>query len=177
MVIVRFGTFDSTVILKSLAFEVAASMRDAQVYAVSVVNTQGEYRKPYGLSFVPGSVNYSFFRYTGVDTTPTADESTILNTYTLGRSIKIADVCVVSGSGVSATVTCNSDDPMTTLTRLDVSFRRPEFRALFNGIGLPVGIDNDDIHTVYIKLRSTKDPSMTWVVEIGLLGHVSVYRE
>ncbi len=173
IVIVRFTAFDSTVLLKSLAYEVATSIRDAQVYSLSVLNQNGQgYDYPYGVSFSSHQQTYTFFRYTGADTLPSADTATIISILRLTRSIEIADVCILANGSEY----CNSDDP-STITRLDISFRRPEFKALFNVVGLPGGVTSGDIYTARVKLRSATNNSMTWVVEVGLLGQVSVRKE
>jgi len=172
IVIVRFNTFDSTVLLKSLAYEVAASIRQAQVYSVSVLNTGGNFSFPYGMTFSPESKTYTFFRYDDSSNTsvrPKYDAAEVnphasdVNVFTIGRSMQIVDVCMVVG-GV--------DD--CTISRLDISFRRPEFKALFYAAGFAG--DQKDITSGKIKLQSTNGGNI-WIVEVGYFGQISVKKQ
>jgi prepilin-type N-terminal cleavage/methylation domain-containing protein len=176
IVLVRFSSFDSTTLLKSLAYEVALTIREAQIYALSVVNTgsgtDAHFRYPYGLTFTENATSYTFFRYNDVDPTgevpqnPPGGSNTIsiIRTIALGGSTKISDVCVTTTSGDL----CASDDE---ISHVDISFRRPEFSALF----YTPEIDTDEISAAKIKFQSTRDATNTWVVEVKLLGQVMVY--
>ncbi len=172
LVLVRFSAFDSTTLLKGLAYEVAASIREAQVYSISVVGNNINFDAPYGVTFSPGSQTYTVFRFNdlNINTTPyydipepDPDVAQILNVYTLGRGIEVHDVCVVLNNG---TENCN-------VARLDISFRRPEFKALLYVVPESGIIDTDDVQGANIKLRS-RSGGDTWIVEVGLLGHISV---
>ena len=177
LVIVRFSAFDSSVLLKSAAYDVALALRDAQVYSVGVRASSlpggNTFSYPYGVSFTPGSKTYIFFRNNDIATNPqynpptnpqnpVSGEDLPLNTYTIGGSIEITDVCVNTGGADN----CEID-------QLDLSFKRPEFTALINA-----GLGNTNISSAKIKLHSTRGNSgEVWVVEIGKLGHISVYKQ
>jgi prepilin-type N-terminal cleavage/methylation domain-containing protein len=170
LVLVRFSMFDSTTLLKGLAYEVAASLRQAQVYSISVIGDNAIFHAPFGVTFTPSSQTYTVFRYDNSDTTVTprydiaesSPKAQIVNTYTLGRSMEVNDLCVV----IAGAERCD-------IARLDVSFRRPEFRALFYAVPDSGSIDQDTIEGANIKLRS-RNGGDTWIVEVGLLGHISV---
>lgn len=176
VVIVRFSSFDSTVLLKSAAYDVASSIREAQVYSVSVLGSSGGFDTPYGLSFTPGSKEYNYFRYTGpIGATPRydTDAMNVLPAYILDRSLVVADVCITTNSNTY----CHSNDT-NTLTRLDISFRRPEFRALFFAEALPSGVSsNADITSAVVKVHSTIDTANVYTVTVGLLGHITVAKQ
>ncbi len=171
MVIVRFTSFDSTVLLKSMAYEVGVVLRETQIYAVSVVNTgtgaSSNFRYPYGLSFTPGSNGYVFFRYNngGISAVPRYEsaEVTVIRSVMLDNSMEVFDVCVTN-NGV--------DD--CTISRLDISFRRPEFSALFYTpqLGSPSTVSAGKIY-----LRSTRNTTNVWIVEVKLLGQIMVYKQ
>lgn len=175
IVLVRFNSFDSTVLLKSLAYEVATSIREAQIYSVSVINSvggaQANFRYPYGVSFTQNAQSYTFFRFDNANTavTPsnTAGQVTLLKTIAFSGSMKVADVCVVGG----ATEYCASY-PVNNISRLDISFRRPEFFAIFNAPG-----SSGTISEGKIKLCSTRNPANMWVVKVTLLGQITVYKD
>lgn len=170
LVLVRFDSFDSTVLLKSFAYEVATSLREAQIYSLSVINTtsgSANFRYPYGLSFTPGAGSYTFFRFNNASTgvTPRFDETeaTTLRSIGVGGNMEIFDVCM----------TVNGVDDCT-ITRLDVSFRRPEFSAILYApsLGSPSGASAGKVY-----IRSTRNPNNVWIVEVKLLGQIIVYKQ
>ena len=169
VVLVRFNGFDSTVLLKSQAYVIASSIRDAQVYAISSrAGKNSSFRKPYGMSFTPDSTNYMFFQYTGSDPRPsyTSGNFTDIATLLLEKSMKIYAVCETTG----ATEKCD-------LTRLDISFKRPEFKAYFyavNASDVPYTEPNQaNITSAKIKVKSDNGTTK-WTVSIGLLGQITV---
>ncbi len=170
IVLVRFNVFDGTVLIKSLAYEVGATIREAQIYSVSVVNvgmgTDAGFRYPYGLSFTPDDTGYVFYRYDDSDpgATPHYDtgNTTEVRTLALANSMEIADVCITDNG---------TDD--CSIARLDISFRRPEFSAIFYApsVGSPSTVSAGKVY-----IRSTRSPDNVWIVETKLLGQISVYR-
>jgi prepilin-type N-terminal cleavage/methylation domain-containing protein len=170
IVLVRFNVFDGTVLIKSLAYEVGATIREAQIYSVSVVNvgvdSDAGFRYPYGLSFTAGSTGYEFFRYNDTDPAaiPQYEPSDVfpVRTLALANSMEVAAVCITN----SGSDNCN-------ISRLDISFRRPEFSAIF--YAPPIG-NASTISAAKVYLRSTRSPGNVWIVETKLLGQISVYR-
>jgi hypothetical protein len=78
--------------------------------------------------------------------------------------MEVYDVCVVIGG----TENCN-------ISRLDISFRRPEFSAIFY---VPdSGVTLSSISAGKIYLRSTRNTNNVWVVEVKLLGQIMVYKQ
>lgn len=171
LVLARFTSFDGTVVLRSAAYDVATSLREAQIYSVSVTNALGgestTFRYPYGLSFVPGPTSYSFYRYDDIDTSviPEYDGSgaTLVRVMPLNGSTQIADLCVLIAGETT---------PECGLSRLDISFRRPEFAALIYANGA----SSQNISAAQIRLESSRNPGNVWVVEIKLLGQITVYK-
>lgn len=164
VVIAKFSTFDSTTLLKNAAFDVATTIREAQAYSLAAVGNQSNFRVPYGVTFVPDSQQYILFQETTDGGVPEYESSDIdLRISYLSRSIKVADICVVDSSGDE----CG-------LTRLDISFLRPEFRALIYAHGYAGS--PADIIKAQIKLQSTRDATREWVVEIGKFGNISVVK-
>ncbi len=168
IVLVRFNSFDGTVLLKSLAYEVAMGIREAQIYSVSVIGTgnDGRFRYPYGVSFTPGASSYTFFRYRG-SATPQNDSSNtdVVRAISFAGSMRVHDVCVTVGNNES----CSAQG----MSRLDISFRRPEFSAIFYTVGGPMG----PISSGKIKFCSTRNSGNVWVVNVSLLGQISVSKD
>jgi hypothetical protein len=171
LVLIRFNSFDSTILLKSFAYEVATTIREAQIYSLSVVNTgtgaSANFRYPYGLSFTSGATGYVFFRYNNASQSVTpryeSAEVSVIRTVGTTNAMEVFDVCVTN-NGV--------DD--CTISRLDISFRRPEFSAIFYtpSLGSPSTISAGKIF-----FRSVRNPNNVWVVEVKLLGQIVVYKQ
>lgn len=170
IVLVRFNTFDSTVVLKSVAYDVASSIRDAQIYSISVVGESANFKKAYGVNFSLASASerkqYIFFREeTGDDPAEysNVDSERVGPIAKLPGTIEISELCVVAG--VSSD--CNS------YTTLNVSFLRPEFDAIYHtGFSTPANINE-----ARIKLYSTNNPTEVWMVRVYKLGQISVCKE
>lgn len=176
IVLVRFNAFDSTVLLKSTAYEVATAIREAQIYSLSVVNTGSDqsssgFRYPYGLHFTHGSgaTMYTLFRFDDIspDKAPAFGVNdgvteTTLRVIPLGGSAEISDICIKRT--LEPLPECGRD--------VDISFRRPEFSALFYDSSL--GADSS-IEYVKLYVSSTKDTTKKWVVEVKVLGQIMVY--
>ena len=174
IVLVKYNSFDSTVLLKNQAYEIALLLRESQIKSVSVVRNDADtFSYPYGASFAPASSMYQSFlykdslQYPHFDTGPTE----ITGSFDMGKKMQVEDVCVTDdlSSGVED---C-------TITQLDISFRRPEFSALFWAEGYRSGSEADmkNILSARIHLASTNGGSNKFVVEISRLGQISVYNE
>jgi len=172
IVLLKYSSFDSTVLLKNAAYEVALALREAQAKSVSGSHQGGDANFPFGVTFTPDSKNYTIFRYaSAIDPSPYYDVSesdpdlaSNISTTTMERSILVTDVCINDG-GVDDD--CDID-------RLDVSFRRPEFRALFYAV--KVGVPQSNIQSAKIKV-STPNRENVFVVEVTSLGQISVTSE
>jgi prepilin-type N-terminal cleavage/methylation domain-containing protein len=179
IVLVRFNAFDGTILLKSLAYEVATTVREAQIYSLSVINTGGgNFRYPYGLSFSPGNTSYIFFRFANTSTAvrpyndlseSDPDVAEIIRTLTLSSGMEIYRVCIKQTGDPEE---CRTSDQGGVL---DISFRRPEFSAIFNASWLAPN-QQDTIEYARIEVRSTRNTTNVWAVEVKLLGQISVYK-
>ena len=173
IVLVRFTSFDGTVLVKSLAYEVAAGVREAQIYSVSVVNASASdpnFRYPYGVTFTPDATSYTLFRFNNASTavTPYYDTNALpLKVIAFNGSMKITDVCITDSVGDKCFRQVSGG-----ITRLDISFRRPEFGALFNAPGSSGAISEGRI-----KICSTRSTANVWIVKVTLLGQITVYKD
>lgn len=172
-VLVRHNSFDSTVLLKGAAYEIALSLREAQVKSLSQVrsevNNQASFNYPYGMSFTPGSKIYTAFKYASAVPTDrpnfSGSPAETINTFTLDRTMQVSDVCVY-GTGLS--------DPCA-VDRLDISFRRPEYKALFYAVSGGTNYSTT-ITGAKIKVGSTNGTNV-FIVEITSLGQISVTKQ
>ena len=171
MVLLRYDKFDSTILLKNTAYDIALTLREAQVRSVSAMRggaSQSKY--PYGVTFTPGLVSgkeYTTFRYNDEIAYPKYDGVTtydVLKT-TIDRTMFVSAVCIY---GTTIGNPCDAD-------RLDISFRRPEYRALFYATD---GIDiySTDITDATIVLESPKG-NEKFEVNISGLGQITVKKQ
>ena len=112
VILARYGSFNSTVLLTSLAYDIALSIREAQVLGISVRGDAGAFSDAYGMHFTEG-VTYLLF--IDSDDSGDYDDGEEISSYTIGQSNAITDLCVNSA--------CNRSS-------LDVLFRRPEPDAI-----------------------------------------------
>ena len=173
VIVVRFSNFDSTILLKNLAYEIAVTLRETQVFSLSALGSDEGFDAPYGMSFSPNSKEYVFFQYINSDPTVRArnDSNAIdMNTFFIGRSLEVHELCVDTGGS----------NPDCTLSRLDISFRRPEFDAIFFAVDED-GSDwsetnNNSIISGEVKVHSVASGEV-WVINVMLLGQITVTKE
>lgn len=139
VVIFNYNKFRSDTILINMAYEVALSIREAQIYGVSVRNGgPGSYKDPYGIYLPTNSAEYFLFidkstpldgKFSGTSCASTAGDTCAIP-YTLQRNVKITDIKRVDTSG--ATVTCTMSENNVT-GGLSVLFNRPNPEPVITG--------------------------------------------
>lgn len=171
LVLVKYASFDSTTLLKSEAYEIALLLRESQVRSVSVSRAEtGAFTYTYGATFTPNTHSYQAFSFKNETAHPyfVSDNSALvdpLQVFSLGERIRIADICVSTGGAYD----CDVD-------RLDISFRRPEYKALFFAEKGSSDLTTS-IATVRIYVESLNSALATFVVEVSALGQISVFAE
>jgi prepilin-type N-terminal cleavage/methylation domain-containing protein len=95
------GKFDSSTVLRSLAYSVALSARQAQVYGVSVVGVSSSgsvnYVPAYGLYFA-STLPQSYILFADANGNGQYDTGEIVKTFTLNNGYTIANVCAKYGA-------------------------------------------------------------------------------
>jgi prepilin-type N-terminal cleavage/methylation domain-containing protein len=171
LVLVKYKSFDSSVLLKDTAYEIALALREAQIKSVSVVQRDDSFDYPYGISFTDSAANskqFTAFYDTDNDTPPQQDPTgEVLQTFTIGGSMEVDRLCVDQGAGW----TCGDDN----VDRLDISFKRPNFNAIFyasEGGNAPMG----NISSAKIIVKSPNGTDSYAVIVSGL-GQITVKKE
>lgn len=113
VVLARYKSFNSTILLRDLAYEIALSTREAQVLGISVAGSGGSFSQAYGMHFTIGTTYILFTDGNANNRYDTGEEASV---YTIGQNNQVTDLC--------GNTTCG-------LTSLDVLFRRPEPDAIF----------------------------------------------
>lgn len=159
VIIFQYSKFDSQVLLRNVAYEVALTVREAQVLAVSVRGNSSDFDQAYGVHFTKDSPTYQLFRDSGTVPRTFDGGDQILATYTISRGTTIGVLC-------KNATTCASS---ASLPDEDVTFKRPDPDATFAHNSVL-----DPISSLGIVVTSNKDPSSMRVVEVMTTGQISV---
>lgn len=157
VILARQDAFNSAVLLRGQAYEIALQAREIQMYAVSVTGEGTDFQKIYGIHFdtANGGI-YNIFRDQNgdgnYDITPT-DES-------FGKQGVLDSRFVIDAIRVGSN----------TLSEISITFERPNFDAVFPGAGNVAEID------VCVKgtACTTGDNNEVRTVEITRTGQISV---
>lgn len=172
VVLANNSQFGGVVILENLAYDVALSIRQAQVYGISVARFgQDTFSAGYGISFNMSSpTTYALY----ADVYPSAegdgifqpDQGELVQLSTFNQGYTIADICTTTSSGVE---TCGSS------SRLDVLFKRPEPDAWLSAGGDSCTLSTSVCKSsATIKIASPRGDVMSVIVDAN--GQISVRR-
>lgn len=167
LILANNSRFNSSVLLGSLAYDIALSVRQAQVYGVSVQAYNATFQSGYGIHFStnPGT-SYLLFADTGDGAGGPPDnryeDSTFqfpdgaLKTYSVGQGHTVQSVCGITPGGQSNCA----------ITSLDVVFHRPnpDANITSGGISYPnatVTVASPSKETRTIHIDSTGQISVT----------------
>jgi Tfp pilus assembly protein FimT len=166
VVLANNAQFNSSVLLGNAAYDVALSVRQAQVYGLSTQSYSGQFQVGYGIHF-QGTAGYLLFADLDVTHNKRYDAGTdqdkIVQQYTLGRGHFVKRFC-----GVKADTTQDCSDGPAALTHLDIGFLRPNPDATITG----------DSPTPYSSAKVTLQSASgeTRTVSIQSTGQISVAR-
>jgi prepilin-type N-terminal cleavage/methylation domain-containing protein len=120
-VLANHSRFNSSVLLGSLAYDIALTVREGQVYGVSVRGIDTNFQVGYGIRF-SGASSFIFFADiypVGAPNKKYDPQDSILSTYTLHAGHSISKFCGTSSSGTECSDTG-------AISNLDIVFLRPE---------------------------------------------------
>ena len=160
ILLVQYEAFNSEVLLRSQAYEMALSIREAQVQAVSVLGARADFRQEHGIYITRATPDrYQFF----VDS-DTADPVV----YDAGEEVgaplyldaryQISRICI------------NNNNCGTEVSELTVYFDRPDFDAYFTTRDYSGSITNAEIHITPVLGASASER----VVAISSTGQITV---
>ena len=136
--LLRQSKFDSSTILRSLAYSIALSMRQAQVYGVSVQgSSQGSsvtYASGYGLYFSAASP-VSYILFADFNNNGQYNSGEDIKAFSLNNGYRISEICALN-----SLKNCSGQDDSTgakTIDTLSVVFRRPNPDACISTTALP----------------------------------------
>ena len=146
-VLVSSNQFNGSILLRSLASQIGLSLREAQLYGVSVKQVSGvtdttqAFNSSYGVYFNGASVSQirgSYYLFADTNNNGAYDTGEQLETFNLNNNFKIRNLCAESGTSYSCYGGCPSALPPGTtcgggvVNWLSVSFKRPDPNAHFS---------------------------------------------
>jgi prepilin-type N-terminal cleavage/methylation domain-containing protein len=176
VILANNNRFGGSVLLENLAYDMALSIRQAQVYGIAVARFgtgTNAFQNGYGMHFDTSNPStYILFadtQGTGVYNS-SASPSEIVTLTNIDRGYQIAKLCAPEGSDVACT-------GGTQVTSLDVLFKRPEPDAYISSNGTPT-FANGQVNqgalnsNARIVLESPRGDLKSVIVDIS--GQISV---
>lgn len=177
--LLRQSKFNSTTILRSLAYSIELSMRQAQVYGVSVQGASTPsgvvYASGYGLYFtaVPNTI---YLLFADLNNNGRYDIGEDVQAFTLNNGYKISEICAINAlKNCSAKPDGTTDDSTgsPTIDNLSVVFRRPNPDACISTDKAPGVCGQGAVQTfshAYIQISS--NDSTTRSVTVSNTGSI-----
>jgi len=143
LVMIRYASFNSSVLLTSLAYEVAFDLRETQSLAISVRGNQSIFRQEYGMHFDASSPNQYILMQDSNGGSNDQDLKTgapfirydqgemIGNPIIIDPRFTMVDLCATSMGGGRVCYTQNNYPRFIT-----IAFARPDFDAIMHGDGI-----------------------------------------
>ena len=113
--------FNNSVLLGNAAYDIALSVRQAQVYGLSTQSHQGQFQVGYGIHFA-SPTQYLLFADLDSENNKRYDAGVdqVVSQFTLGRGHTIKRFCGVTNSAVD-----ECSDSVVPIPHLDIGFLRP----------------------------------------------------
>lgn len=126
VVLTQFSNFDSTVVARARAYDIAQAVRNTQSYATrvrSASSTDTTFTLAYGIQFTRGSNDIQIFSYRGTSYPQLDANAGVIEYKTLPVGYSISSMCIDISDG---TERCAASNGQT----MSISFRRPDIAAL-----------------------------------------------
>ena len=187
LVVVKYGSFNNSVLLTNAAYDIAGVIRTAQTYGLSVKNdSSNQYSKIYGVNFNIGydSGNVcnvedptSFVMYTNEissdssssETEYTCADSNTLSTYILKNGARISDIIVYIGEYDFS------------MSNVSITFKRPDPDAIFLSlVSLIECTNNPQVQTYFCNTGNLSIPTQARLVITSADGsdhrYINIYK-
>ena len=177
LIMIQYSSFNSSVLLKSQAYLTAFDIREAQTLAVGVRGQGAEFREEYGLYFSMAASDRNWYVLfqdkdaLGVQNPVRFQPGEEIGVpYKVDPRFSIINICATN----SSSRTCYAADPHvtgevvdTTVNSLAISFKRPDFDAMFYVPG------KSNVLSVEIKF-GTPNSTIVRTVTVYQTGQISV---
>lgn len=164
IVLVNHTRFNGSILLGSLAYDIALSIREAQVFGVSVKQYGAGFQLGYGIRF-SDKTSYELFVDTNKNRLYDA-EDTIIRTYGIQNGFSVKQFCGITADNVSH---C-STDTQNPITHLAVVFLRPDPDAFMS---------SNEPNVLYSRgtITITAPGGGTRAVSVASTGQISVQNQ
>jgi len=161
VILANHSRFNGSVLLGNLAYDVGLSVREAQVYGLSVKQFGSQFQVGYGVHFSDSST-YILFADVNRNNRYDIGTDSIIETNSLGKGHSILHYCAETSLG---TLSC-SDSGGSPITYLDIVFFRPD----------PDATISTNEPTIYSRgmVVVTSPAGETRTVTIASTGQISV---
>lgn len=166
IVVVKYGAFNSSILLRNQAYEIALAIRQAQVFSISVRSDTTDFRDEYGIhvALVDGKAQLVTLFVDSVTDNDAYDgpgSGEEVEELYLDSRFEIYELCVWN----TLPKACAGVDD------LSVVFKRPDFDAKISSSDVSAGAEqvNGEIH-----IQGTNSSSVTRTIFINGTGQVSV---
>ena len=174
LLMAKYGTFNQSVLLTDLAYDVAITLNTARTYGVSVVSVnatsplpgQSQFQYAYGVDFVTatasnGNTNQQMVLFADTTANSIYDGSTdtLINTYAIKRGAVISSLCAGVGPGPNCAP----------VGQLDVTFKRPDPSAVICVSGI-----SDTCGKAYAEITLKGTDGSTRTVSVRQNGQIAV---
>lgn len=172
VILANNNRFGGVVLLQNLTYDVALSIRQAQIYGISVARFGADptFSSGYGVDFDLANSNaYTLFADVSNNglydcTSPGSGGCELVGATTIASGYSIASLCATAPGGAE---TC------TGITKLDILFRRPEPDAWISANGISCVLQSSDCEeSGRVVLQSPRGDTMTVLVDAN--GQISV---
>lgn len=165
IILVKHSDFSGTLLVENLAYDIALSVRKAQVFGLSVREfTAGsnEFNVGYGVHFDSVSNNTYIFFADRNRNEKYDDSSEIIETFTLRKGNVISEFCGTLASGAEK---CSPSD----ISYLDIVFERPNPDAIIKS-----SVPSDTYTSAKVTVSSPQGTQ--WNINTVITGQISVQK-
>lgn len=166
VILVRHSQFSGTLAVENLAYDIALSIRKAQVFGLSVREFKeggGSFNVGYGLHF-DSNINDSYIFFVDANRNKKYDDSSeIIEVFALNKVNTISKFCAVISSGSEK---CSNSE----ITYLDIIFERPNPDAIIKS-----NLVSDLYNSAVITIVSPNGDE--WNIITITTGQISIKRQ
>ncbi len=161
VILVQHSTFNSTVLLKNLAYDLSLSIREVQIAAISVKSSGSGFDAPHGIYFA-SITPQEYILFYDTNSNDMYDPGEADKTVYLNKNFKIKKLCRIKIGNQM----CDF------IGDLAIVFRRPDFDARLN-----TTTQNNITTTAKIFLSAVVDDTQAQVIMVNQSGYISVYND
>lgn len=170
LLLLRQSSFNSSTILRSVAYSIALSVHQTQVYGTSVVGGVNagalQYAQGYGLYFSNTSTS-SYVLFADFNNNGAFDTNETVEVFSITPGYRLTEACAKLSSGVNRCTGSHDTTGLPTTTHVTILFKRPNPDAYFR-----TTITGENYTSAWIEVRSADNTARSILVTTA--GQVSV---